>query len=58
MVGLWFEPGFEPIGAPGFIPALDEAVEAYRSFVGAEKVAWRTRAGRSIGAALRGASAA
>jgi uncharacterized protein len=59
IVGIWFEPWFEYLEAPGFIAAFAEALEAYRTFVGAEKVTWpRTRAGRSIGAALRTASVA
>jgi hypothetical protein len=59
IVGIWFEPGFEPIEDPRFIPALRDAIEAYRSFVGASTVAWpRTRPGRAIGGALRRASTA
>jgi len=54
VLGVWFEPGFEPLETPGFVPALREAVEAYRSFVGAEKMAWpRTRPGREVAGALR-----
>jgi uncharacterized protein len=54
IVGLWFEPGFEPMEDPRFIPALAEAIEAYRTFVGAAKVVWpRTRPGRDVAAALR-----
>ena len=35
--------------APGFVPALTEALRAYRSFVGATKVTWpRTRLGRDL----------
>ena len=58
MIGLWFEPGFDPADAPGFLPALADAVEAYRTFVGATKVTWpRTKAGRAIAGALRRAAA-
>jgi uncharacterized protein len=54
IVGLWFEAGFDPIETPAFLPAMADAVEAYRSFVGAQKVTWpRTRPGRDVGAALR-----
>jgi uncharacterized protein YcaQ len=57
--GIWFEPGFEPMEDPAFIGALRDAVEAYRSFVGATKVTWpRTRPGRDIAGALRKPSAA
>jgi uncharacterized protein YcaQ len=59
ILGIWFEPGFEPMHVHRFIPALGDAIDAYRSFVGVDKVAWpRTRAGREIAAALRGLSAA
>ena len=52
--GIWFEPSFAPMDDATFIPALRDAVEAYRSFVGAIKVVWpRTRAGRDIAGALR-----
>jgi uncharacterized protein len=54
ILGIWFEPGFESLEARGFIAALRDAIEAYRSFVGADTVAWpRTRPGRDVGAALR-----
>jgi uncharacterized protein len=59
ILGIWFEPGFDPVETPGFISALADAVEAYRTFVGARKVVWpRTRAGRTVAGALRRASAA
>ena len=59
VLGIWFEPGFQPIETAGFIPALREAIDAYRSFVGATKVVWpRTRPGRDVAGALRRASAA
>ena len=39
---------------PHFVPALTEAVRAYRSFVGAEKITWpRTRLGRELAKATR-----
>ena len=53
ILGLWFEPGFVPTDAHGFIGALRDAVEAYRCFVGATTVEWpRTRIGREIARAL------
>jgi hypothetical protein len=59
ILGIWFEPDFEPIETPGFIPALSDAIEAYRSFVGAETIAWpRTRLAREVSGALRRSSAA
>ncbi|MDQ2941631.1 MAG: winged helix DNA-binding domain-containing protein [Chloroflexota bacterium] len=54
ILGIWFETGFEPMEEPSFLPALSDAVEAYRSFVAAETITWpRTRSGREIAAALR-----
>jgi uncharacterized protein len=54
ILGIWFEEGFKPMDAPGFLPALREALEAYRSFVGADKVTWPgNRRGREVAAALR-----
>ncbi len=54
ILGVWFEPHFSPMEDPEFIPALRDAVEAYRTFVGAEQVSWpRTRVGREVAAALR-----
>ena len=54
ILGIWFEAGFEAKEEPGFVPALADAVEAYRMFVGADRVSWpRTRSGREIAAALR-----
>ena len=53
ILAIWFEEGFEPIEAPGFVTALHAAIEAYRSFVGADKVTWpRTRVAREIAGAL------
>ena len=52
--GIWFEDGFRPMEEPHFVPALADAVRAYRSFVGAEKVTWpRTRLGRELAKATR-----
>jgi uncharacterized protein YcaQ len=54
ILGAWFEPEFSPMEAPGFIGALRDALDAYRAFVGATKVAWpRTRPGRDLAGALR-----
>lgn len=54
ILGIWFEEGFAPMEAPGFVPALADALEDYRSFVGATKVSWpRTRIGRDLAGALR-----
>jgi uncharacterized protein YcaQ len=54
ILGTWFEDGFAPLDDPRFVGQLREAIEAYRSFVGAEKVTWpRTQPGRTIAGALR-----
>jgi uncharacterized protein YcaQ len=54
VIGIWFEPGFEPIEDPQFLAAFGDAIEAYRDFVGATKVAWpRTRPARDLAGALR-----
>jgi uncharacterized protein YcaQ len=54
MLGIWFEDGVGPMEDPHFMPALASAVEAYRRFVGGERVTWpRTKLGREIAGALR-----
>ena len=54
ILGIWFEPHVSPMEDPEYSPALRDAVEAYRTFVGGEKVSWpRTRVGREVAAALR-----
>ncbi len=59
ILGIWFQDGFLPMEEPRFIQALGDAVEAYRSFVGATRVAWSgTRSGREIARALRRLAAA
>ena len=59
ILGVWLEPGFDPIETPRFLSALSEAVDAYRTFVGARKVTWpRTRPGRDLAGALRRLAAA
>jgi uncharacterized protein YcaQ len=59
IIGIWFEPWFEPMETPGFLAAFADALEAYRSFVGADRVTWpRTRVGRELGRAVAGAPSA
>ncbi|MBA2265967.1 MAG: winged helix-turn-helix domain-containing protein [Chloroflexi bacterium] len=54
IIGAWFEPAVAPMEEPGFVEALRDAIEAYRSFVGATKVVWpRSGVGRQIAGALR-----
>jgi uncharacterized protein len=54
ILGAWFEPSFSPTDEPGFVAAFRDALEAYRSLVGADRITWpRTRALRPLVAALR-----
>jgi uncharacterized protein len=54
IAGVWFEEGFAPMDEPDFIPALANALDAYRRFVGARSVTWpRTRPGRDLAGSLR-----
>lgn len=54
ILGIWDEPGFEPMEAPGFLAALAEAIDEYCALVGAAKVVWpRTRRARDLARALR-----
>jgi hypothetical protein len=53
VLGIWFEAGFEPMTEPYFVPALAEALRAYRSFVGADSIAWpSSRLGRGLAKAV------
>ncbi len=40
VLGLWWEEGFEPKRADGFVDAMRDAVDAYLRFVGADSVEW------------------
>jgi uncharacterized protein YcaQ len=55
VLGLWWEDGFDPLAAEGFVPALAEALAAYRAFHGATRATFpRDRAARALaGAVLR-----
>ncbi|MEX0630269.1 MAG: crosslink repair DNA glycosylase YcaQ family protein [Chloroflexota bacterium] len=54
IAGVWFEASFKPMEEPHFVPALAEALSAYRSFVGARTITWpRTRPGRDLAGAVR-----
>jgi uncharacterized protein YcaQ len=59
ILGISFEPAFEPMEDGRFLTALRDALEAYRSFVGADSVIWpRTKLGRHLSATLRAARSA
>ena len=54
VLGLWWETGFDPLTAPGFVAAFEEALEAHRRFGGMARIALpRTHAHRPFVAALR-----
>jgi uncharacterized protein YcaQ len=40
VLGLWWEDGFEPRGAGGFVDAMREALRAYLRFAGASRLEW------------------
>jgi uncharacterized protein YcaQ len=54
VLGLWWEAGFDPLTAPGFVPAFAAALEAHRTFGGMARIALpRTHVHRPLVAALR-----
>ena len=54
IAGIWFEDGFAPMQEPDLVPALRQALDAYRRFVGARTITWpRTRPGRDLAGVLR-----
>jgi uncharacterized protein len=40
VVGLWWEEGFNPARADGFVEAMREALRAYLRFAGARRIGW------------------
>jgi uncharacterized protein YcaQ len=55
VVGLWWEPGFHPLAADGFVDAFAAALEAHRSFGGVKTIRLpAATAHRKLVAALRG----
>ena len=54
IVDFWWEDRFEPLGAPGFVDALAEAIEAHRRFGEVRKIVFpRTARHRDLVRALR-----
>jgi uncharacterized protein len=56
IVGLWWEQGFAPGRAEGFVPAVQRALRDFRMFVGATKLEWTPATGaaaRLFGTATR-----
>jgi hypothetical protein len=53
VLGTWWEPGFDPLAADGFVPALAAALAAFRAFGGATRVTFpRDRSGRALAGAV------
>ena len=48
ILGIWWQVGFTPGRAEGFVPAMREALAAYMRFVGATSLEW-TPATKSVG---------
>jgi len=56
VLGAWFEPGFDPLDAPGFVAALADALRAHRDFGDLEGINLpRSGTLRDLSTALRGA---
>jgi uncharacterized protein YcaQ len=54
ILGLWWEPGFDPIAEPAFPAALAEALAAHRDFAGLRSVTFpRTARHRDLAIAVR-----
>ena len=53
VLGTWWEPGFDPLEAEGFIPAFASALAAYRAFGRATRVTFpRDRSSRTLAGAV------
>jgi uncharacterized protein len=58
ILGLWWEEGFDPLGAAGFVAALAAALHAHRTFAGVSRIKFpRANRHRALVAALRAAVA-
>jgi len=56
VIGAWFEPGFDPLDAPGFVAALTAALRAHRDFADLASIAFpHTKPLRDLATALAGA---
>jgi uncharacterized protein YcaQ len=44
VLGLWWEPGFDPLASDGFAAAFADALKAHRDFAGVKKIALRATA--------------
>jgi uncharacterized protein len=54
ILGAWWEEGFDPLAAEGFVGAFAEAIDAHRAFGGVRRLAWpRTARLRALGAEVK-----
>ncbi len=54
ILGAWWEDGFDPLGAEGFVDAFVAAIEAHRDFGGVRRVTWpRTARLRALGVEVK-----
>ena len=54
IAGVWWEDGFDPLAAPGFVEAFSEAIAAHRAFGGVRRLGWpRVARHRALGRAVR-----
>jgi uncharacterized protein YcaQ len=56
IIGLWWEPGFDPLADRGFAPAFADALEAHRAFGNAARIVLPRTAGHRAFTALVRAS--
>jgi hypothetical protein len=55
IVDLWWEEGFDPLDADGFVAAFGDAIRAHAEFTGATRIGWpRSVRHRAFVAAVRG----
>ncbi len=53
ILGTWWQPGFDPLEADGFVPAFAAALTAYRAFGGATRVTFpRDQSSRALAGAV------
>ena len=54
ILGAWWEEGFDPLAAEGFVEAFAEAIDAHRAFGGVRRLAWpRTARLRALGVEVK-----
>ena len=46
VLGLWWEEGFEPNRADGFVDAMREALDAYMRFARVDSAEWASHLGQ------------